>query len=141
VVQSYKVLGTTQDLHDLVRSLKIDHVVITIAHAARHQIHRIVKLCEEIPVRVRIIPELYEIIEGRVEISRIRDVQIEDLLGRDRCNWISKQFKRSFGKTVMVTGPEARSVRNSRQVLNVSLPRSCCWSGALNSLFLMSIMS
>src|SRR2546426_836951 len=62
VVQSHKVLGDTQDLPQLVRSLGIDHVVITIAHASRHQIHRIVRICEEIPVKVRIIPELYEII-------------------------------------------------------------------------------
>jgi len=105
VIQSYKVLGTSQDLHRLVRESGIDHVVITIAHASRHQIHRIVKICEAIPVKVRIIPELYEIIEGRVEISRIRDVQIEDLLGRDPVQLdlesLNKELK---GKTVMVTG-------------------------------------
>ncbi|MDQ1729694.1 MAG: hypothetical protein QOD33_1819 [Pyrinomonadaceae bacterium] len=105
VVQSHKILGDTQDLPQLVRSLAIDHVVITIAHASRHQIHRIVKICEEIPVKVRIIPELYEIIEGRVEISRIRDVQIEDLLGRDPVQLdLDSLNKELAGKTVMVTG-------------------------------------
>src|SRR6185295_5277371 len=81
VLQRHRVLGTTADLPQLVADLKINHVIITIAHASRHQIHRIVKICEAIPVKVRIIPELYEIIEGKVEISRIRDVEIEDLLG------------------------------------------------------------
>jgi len=77
----------------------------TIAHASRHSIHRIVRLCEEIPVKVRIIPELYEIIEGRVEISRIRDVQIEDLLGRDTVKLdVESLNKELAGKTVMVTG-------------------------------------
>jgi FlaA1/EpsC-like NDP-sugar epimerase len=105
VIQSHKILGDTQDLPQLVRSLAIDHVVITIAHASRHQIHRIVKICEEIPVKVRIIPELYEIIEGRVEISRIRDVQIEDLLGRDPVQLdLDSLNKELAGKTVMVTG-------------------------------------
>jgi FlaA1/EpsC-like NDP-sugar epimerase len=105
VIQSQKVLGDTQDLPELVRSLGIDHVVITIAHASRHQIHRIVKICEEIPVKVRIIPELYEIIEGRVEISRIRDVQIEDLLGREPVQLdLDLLNKELAGKTVMVTG-------------------------------------
>src|SRR5437870_6076580 len=83
VVQGHRVLGTTQDLPRLVHTRGINHVIITIAHASRHQIHRIVKICESIPVKVRIIPELYEIMEGRVEIIRIRDVELEDLLRRE----------------------------------------------------------
>ena len=105
VVQGRRVLGTTQDLPRLVHTHGINHVVITIAHASRHQIHRIVRICEEIPVKVRIIPELYEIIEGRVEISRIRDVEIEDLLGREPVQLDTESISRELaGKTVMVTG-------------------------------------
>src|SRR4030095_2701529 len=66
-ISRVKVLGTTRDLPRLVRKLEIDHVVITIAQASREQILKIVKLCEEIPVKVRIIPGLYEILEGRVK--------------------------------------------------------------------------
>ncbi len=122
VVQSHRVLGDTQDLPKLVRSLGIDHVVITIAHASRHQIHRIVKICEEIPVKVRIIPELYEIIEGRVEISRIRDVQIEDLLGRDPVRLDLESLNKEFaGQTVMVTGAGGSiGAELARQVLRFS---------------------
>jgi len=122
VVQSHRVLGDTQDLPELVRSLGIDHVVITIAHASRHQIHRIVKICEEIPVKVRIIPELYEIIEGRVEISRIRDVQIQDLLGRDPVKLdLDSLNKELAGKTVMVTGAGGSiGAELARQVLRFS---------------------
>lgn len=105
VVQGRRVLGTTQDLPRLVHTHGINHVVITIAHASRHQIHRIVQICESIPVKVRIIPELYEIIEGRVEISRIRDVEIEDLLGRSPVQLDTESISRELaGKTVMVTG-------------------------------------
>jgi FlaA1/EpsC-like NDP-sugar epimerase len=105
IVSGHKVLGSTQDLPRLVAELKIDHVVITIANAPRHQIHRIVRLCEEIPIKVRIIPQLYEIIEGRVEISRIRDVQIEDLLGREPVELDTESIQKELtGKTVMVTG-------------------------------------
>ena len=105
VVQRHRVLGTTADLPRLVAGLKINHVIITIAHASRHQIHRIVKICEAIPVKVRIIPELYEIIEGKVEISRIRDVEIEDLLGREPVQLDTESIMKELaGKTVMVTG-------------------------------------
>ncbi len=105
VIQGRRVLGTTQDLPRLVHTHGINHVVITIAHASRHQIHRIVQICESIPVKVRIIPELYEIIEGRVEINRIRDVEIEDLLGREPVQLDTESISRELeGKTVMVTG-------------------------------------
>jgi FlaA1/EpsC-like NDP-sugar epimerase len=105
VLLGHKVLGTTQDLPRLVSDLKIDHVVITIANAPRYQLHRIVRLCEEIPVRVRIIPQLHEIIDGRAEISRIRDVQIEDLLGREPVELDAASIQKELtGKIVMVTG-------------------------------------
>jgi FlaA1/EpsC-like NDP-sugar epimerase len=105
VISRVKVLGTTEDLARLVRELAIDHVVITIAKASREEILRIVRLCEAIPIKVRIIPGLYEILEGRVEISRIRDVQIEDLLGRDPVDLdIQSISKELAAKTVMVTG-------------------------------------
>jgi FlaA1/EpsC-like NDP-sugar epimerase len=105
VVQRFKVLGDTKSLPKLVHSLQIDHVVITIAQAPRQQIRRIVEICEQIPVRVRIIPGLYEILQGNVEVSHIRDVQIEDLLGRDPVQ-LDQDNVRDFltAKTVMVTG-------------------------------------
>lgn len=105
VVQRHRVLGATRDLPRLVHTHGINHVIITIAHASRHEIHRIVRICESIPVKVRIIPELYEIIEGRVEISRIRDVEIEDLLGREPVQLDTESIMKELaGKTVMVTG-------------------------------------
>jgi FlaA1/EpsC-like NDP-sugar epimerase len=105
IVQGRKVLGTTEDLPNLVRSIGIDHVVIAIAQASRQEIARIAKICEEIPVKVRIIPGLYEILDGRVEISHIRDVQIEDLLGREPVHLdVESISKELAGKTVMVTG-------------------------------------
>ena len=105
VIHRIKVLGTTEDLPRLVDELEIDHVVITIAQASRQDLRRIVETCEKIPVRVRIIPGLYEILQGRVEVTRIRDVQIEDLLGREPVRLDEEGMRRFLaGKTVMVTG-------------------------------------
>lgn len=105
VIQGLKVLGTTQDLPRLVHSLGIDHVVISMAQAPRQDIQRIVAICEQIPIKVRIIPGLYEVLDGRVEISRIRDVQIEDLLGRAPVKLDVESIRKELaGKTVMITG-------------------------------------
>ena len=105
VIYGTKVLGSTEDMPRLVRSLGIDHVVITIAAASRNEIRRIVALCEQIPVKVQIIPGLYEILQGNVEVSRVRDLQIEDLLGREPVR-LDEDAMSGFlaGKVVAVTG-------------------------------------
>jgi FlaA1/EpsC-like NDP-sugar epimerase len=105
IVQGVRVLGTTEDIPRLVRELEIDHVILTIARASRRDIRRIVAVCEQIPVKIRVIPDLYEILHGHVEVSHIRDIQIEDLLGREP---VALDFEgiRQFigGRAVMVTG-------------------------------------
>lgn len=104
-VQGVKVLGNIADLPVLVRKLNIDHVIITIAQGTRQQFRRILDVCEAVPVRVRTIPSLYEILQGKVEISRIRDIEIEDLLGRDPVKLDVAHLKQFVGnRTVLVTG-------------------------------------
>jgi len=125
VIQGHKVLGSTRDLPNLVKSLGIDRVVITIAQASRQDIHRIVKLCEQIPVKVKIIPGLYEILDGSVGISSIRDVRIEDLLGREPVQLDIESISRELaGKVVMVTGAGGSiGSELARQVLRFSPTR------------------
>jgi FlaA1/EpsC-like NDP-sugar epimerase len=100
-----KVLGTTDDLPRLVDELNVEQVVIAIDHAQGKDIRRILDVCSAIPVKAQIIPSLNEIAHGRVSVSRVRDVQIEDLLGREPVE-LDDQNVREFlsGKTVMVTG-------------------------------------
>ena len=104
-VGGFKVLGTTDDLARLVDELNIEQVVIAIDHAQGKDIRRILDICRAIPVKAQIVPSLNEIIHGRVNVSRIRDVQIEDLLGREPVQ-LDTENLRDFldGKTVMVTG-------------------------------------
>jgi FlaA1/EpsC-like NDP-sugar epimerase len=105
VIRGIKVLGATKDLPVLVHRHRIDHVVITIAKASRQDFRRILDICESIPVKVRVIPGLYEILRGSVTVSRIRDLQIEDLLGREPVQLDPQEMERLLvGKTVMVTG-------------------------------------
>jgi FlaA1/EpsC-like NDP-sugar epimerase len=104
-VSGIKVLGTTDDLARLVDELNIEQVVIAIDQAQGKDIRRILNICGAIPVRARIVPSLHEIIHGRVQVSRIRDVQIEDLLGREPVSLDDKNLHEFLtGKTVMVTG-------------------------------------
>ena len=104
-VGGIKVLGTTRDLPRLVEELKIKQIVIAIEQAQGKEIRRILDVCSVLPVRAQIVPSLDEIASGRVSVSRIRDVEIEDLLGREPVELDDENLHEFLtGKTVMVTG-------------------------------------
>lgn len=105
VVAGIPVIGTRADLPHLVKELGITQVVITISQISREEILKLIELCQSIPVTCRIVPGFSEILEGRVKVSRIRDVKIEDLLGRPPVKF-DEETVRGFldGKTVMITG-------------------------------------
>ncbi len=104
-VNGIKVLGTTDDLARLVDEMNIEQIVIAIDQAQGKEIRRILDICREIPVKARIVPSLHEIVHGRVQVSRIRDVEIEDLLGREPVELDDDNLHGFLtGKVVMVTG-------------------------------------
>ena len=104
-VSGYKVLGSTQDVPRIVDELSIQQVVIALDEASGMEIRRILDVCSAIPVKAQIVPSLNEIAHGRVSVSRIRDVQIEDLLGRDPVKLDDENLHEFLtGRTVLVTG-------------------------------------
>ena len=104
-VGGFRVLGTTHDLSRLVDELNIEQVVIAIDHAQGGEIRRILDICSDIPVKAQIVPSLNEIAHGHVSVSRIRDVQIEDLLGREPVSLDDRNLNDFLsGRVVMVTG-------------------------------------
>ena len=105
VISGIRVLGTSEDLPRLVRELGIDHVILTIATASPERIRHILEVCASIPVRAQRIPAWYEMLQGKVEISRFRNVRAEDLLERDIVRFDQPSLEAFLGgKTVMVTG-------------------------------------
>ncbi len=107
VIQGVSVLGTTSSLPEIVRQQNIDQVIITMANARRKTVRRILDLCEEAEVPVKIIPGLYEILGNHVTVSNVRSVEIEDLLGRDTINveaWLEASQGSYLGKRVLITG-------------------------------------
>lgn len=105
VIHGLPVLGPTSDIARFAREKKADQALITIAATSGEAIRRIVHLCEEASLPVRIIPGIFEIIDGKVNLSRIREVSIEDLLGREPIV-LEQPLIESFlrGKRVLVTG-------------------------------------
>jgi FlaA1/EpsC-like NDP-sugar epimerase len=105
VIEGVEVLGTTKDLPLLVQQLGIDEVVISVIFTSRKQFRRILDICERLPVKIRIIPSLFEILQGRVKVSRIRDLEVADLLGREPVQLEEAAIREAMrGKVVAVTG-------------------------------------
>ena len=105
VIQGVKVLGPLEDLPQLKHKLGLDHVVITIATASRRDIFKILKVCQSIPIKARIVPTFDEILLGKVEIGGIRDLQIEDLLPREPVRFDDEEVTKFLtSRRVMVTG-------------------------------------
>ena len=104
-VNGIKVLGTTKDIGRLSHELQIKQVVIAIDDPQGKDIRRILDLCSSISLKAQIVPSLNEIAHGRVSVSRIRDVEIEDLLGREPVQLDDENLHDFLSrKTVMVTG-------------------------------------
>ena len=83
MINGLRVLGSTEALSTLVPALGIDQVIITIADAPQAQLRRILSICERIPVRAQMIPAMYDLLQGKVSISELREVRVEDLLHRE----------------------------------------------------------
>lgn len=105
VINGVKVRGGIDQLRELVKKYGADHVIITIAQASREEFQKILRVCEDIPIKVRTIPGLYELLQGNVTVSRIRDIEVEDLLGRAPVELDHNSINKFLAnKVAMVTG-------------------------------------
>jgi FlaA1/EpsC-like NDP-sugar epimerase len=87
------------------RDHKVDEIIIAIPSARASKVRHIVEHCKESSARFRILPAVGELIDGKASVSVLRNVKIEDLLGRDPVNLDMHLLRREItGQTVMVTG-------------------------------------
>lgn len=99
------VLGTIDQLPELVINYPVDEILIAVPSASSRQMQRYVEVCERTAVKFRTVPVLRDVIAQRVSISDFREVNVDDLLGRDPVE-IDLQSVRSAirGQLVLVTG-------------------------------------
>lgn len=131
------ISGTTADLPRLVENLCIDQVIIAMPSAPPHEIRRIVEMCRMAEVETRILPGLFELINGRVSINQLREVSLEDLLGRDPVNLDNDSIASYIeGRTVLVTGAGG-SIGSElcRQIFNFQPARLIICGKGENSIF------
>ncbi len=104
-IHNVPVLGSRHDIPEVVNDLKISQVIIAMPTAPGKIIREIVEICEQAGVQTKIIPGIYELLDGTVSVNQLRDVDIEDLLRRDSVQIdIGAVQDLVQGKRVLVTG-------------------------------------
>jgi FlaA1/EpsC-like NDP-sugar epimerase len=100
-----KVYGQIAEVGKVARRLDVTQAVIAMPSATHQQRKRAVDLCKEAGVSVMTVPALEDIVGGKVSISALRPIELDDLLGRDPVNLDSAGLHALLaGKTVLVTG-------------------------------------
>lgn len=104
-VMNVTVAGTTKDISKLVAKHGIDEIIIAIPSLGRIGIKSIYEDCSETNVPVKVMPSIEDVMTGKVAVNEMKEVQIEDLLGRDEVKLdmvaISKKLT---DKVILVTG-------------------------------------
>jgi FlaA1/EpsC-like NDP-sugar epimerase len=104
-IHGVPVIGKVDDLPKLVPMLAVDEVLIAIPSATGRQMRRITGFCEQSGARFRTIPGMADLVNGTVTIEQLRDVNIEDLLGREPIHLdLDPVRERLMDKVVLVTG-------------------------------------
>mgnify|MGYP000891913083 FL=1 len=101
----YRVLGTTESIPDLVASHDVEEIIIAMPSVPGAVVRKVVRSCDGLGVKVLTIPGVYELLDGKLDISRIRAIEIQDLLRRDEVKADLEEIGRYLsGRKVLVTG-------------------------------------
>lgn len=104
-VRGVRVLGSIREMPDVVTKYDVDLIFIAIPSARSVVMRRVVELCERCNIPFRTLPSLQSLVSGHVQVNALREVNIEDLLGRDQVELNWEEIADSInGKNVVVTG-------------------------------------
>jgi FlaA1/EpsC-like NDP-sugar epimerase len=104
-IHGIPVLGTVEELPGICEARNIEEIAIAMPSATRQQLRRVIQVCQGAKVRFRTVPSITDIASGKLRVSHIRDVDINDLLGREVVRLdldLIEAFARN--KTILVTG-------------------------------------
>ena len=107
LIEGVPVLGPTTQVSSIVRALSVDEVTLCIPSARQSVISKIATECRRANVKTTTVPSLSEIMLGQLTISRLREVHMEDLLGRNKVSYPSddKELIEAYrNKIILVTG-------------------------------------
>ena len=104
-LSNVKIEGTTFDLNRLVEEYKVQEIFVTMPSVDKKRVSEVVKRCQECNRPVKILPGMYQLATEEVTVAKLRDVDVQDLLGREQVNVNLDEIMGYIeNKTVLVTG-------------------------------------
>ncbi len=104
-INGIPVLGTTEDLPELVGEHDVEEIIIALPHATQRELRRVIEVCSGTGCSFQSLPGVAELIDGKVTVSQIRPVDINDLLGREAVELDSEAIGKFLrGRKVVITG-------------------------------------
>ncbi|MBG0973480.1 nucleoside-diphosphate sugar epimerase/dehydratase [Bacillus sp. SRB3LM] len=104
-IYNVPVVGTTNHIQEIVEDNDIEHIIIAIPSLNRGQINEIFEKCRKTKAKTQIVPMLEDLLDGKLSVNEFRDVQVEDLLGREPIQLDDAGIgEKISGKTILVTG-------------------------------------
>ena len=105
ILNGVPIAGKREDIPGLVEKYKVDEIYIAMPSAPAKDRKEIIEICRETGCRVKILPGIYQLLNGEVSVGKLREVEIEDLLGREPVQVnIDEILDYVHGKVVLVTG-------------------------------------
>ncbi len=99
------IVGGREKIVETAQSMRISQIILAIPSASQREKKKILELCQQTNCRVRTLPGIYQMVSGEVSLADVKDVQVEDLLGRDSVKLDTRAIEGFLGgKTVLVTG-------------------------------------
>ncbi len=104
-IHGIPVLGTVEQLPEVCEERNIEEIAIAMPSSSHQQLRRVIQVCEGTKIRFRTVPSITDIASGKFRVSQIRDVDINDLLGRETVQ-LDLDLIEVFAKdkTILVTG-------------------------------------
>ena len=104
-IHGAKVVGDRSDILEKVEELHVHEIIIAMPSATQKQIKGILDICKETGCTLKRLPGIYQLVNGDVSVSKLKDVDVNDLLGRDPVT-VDLQSIMDYvsGKIIMVTG-------------------------------------
>ena len=104
-IQGIKVTGGRDKIIESADIYDIDEIIVAMPAISRSELRQILEICKETNCKLRSLPGMYQLVNGEVNVSKLRDVEVEDLLGRDPiCVDLDSILGYVQNKTVLVTG-------------------------------------
>lgn len=105
LIQGLKVLGNRDDLKKMVQIKRVEEVIIAIPSATGHQIRSLVDQCRNMNINFKVLPSVGELIGGKILLQQVRELDLNDLLGRETINLDMVKIRADLGgKRVLITG-------------------------------------